>query len=389
LDGVFSHTGDDSIYFNKYGNYDSTGAYQSQDSPYYNWYNFSSYPEEYESWWGVSDLPNVNELESSYQDFIINDENSVVNYWMNIGVKGWRLDVADELPAQFIKNFKEEMRENDSDSILIGEVWEDASNKSSYDKRREYFLGEELDSVTNYTFRNILIDFILGKISSEKVHNSLMTMAENYPLFNMYSSLNLLGTHDVPRILTELSRNLNDNPIDDKSIKDLAVKRLKLLSLWQMSFPGVPCIYYGDEAGLEGEADPDNRRTYPWGRENQEILNWYKKITKLRNEYDIFKTGEWHSFHYNKDIYGFLRTIKNNKDVFQQEKNNNTAVVLLNKSVNKSYDLKIDFKEFFNETKKDIQSVYDYLLDEELALSDQPERITLKPLTCKIYIEKK
>ncbi len=388
LDGVFSHTGNDSIYFNRYGNYDSTGAYQSKDSHYYDWYNFSNYPDEYESWWGVSDLPNVNELESSYQDFIINDKNSVVNYWMNLGVKGWRLDVADELPAQFIKNFKKEMRENDEGSILIGEVWEDASNKCSYDKRREYFLGEELDSVTNYTFRNIVIDFILGKIPSEQVHNSLMTMAENYPLFNMYSSMNLLGTHDVPRILTELSRNLNGNSIDSGNNKDLAVKRLKILSLWQMTFPGVPCIYYGDEAGLEGEADPDNRRTYPWGNENQEILDWYKKIIELRNKYDIFKTGEWHSLHYNKDIYGYLRIIRNNKDVFQQEKENNAALVLFNRSVNESYEIEINFEEYFNGSNKGKQSVYDYLLDEELDIKNQAKKIRLKTLSCKIFIGK-
>ncbi len=405
LDGVFSHTGDDSIYFNKYGSYNSTGAYQSKDSPYYNWYNFSNYPDEYESWWGVSDLPNVNELESSYQDFIINDGNSVVNYWMNLGVKGWRLDVADELPAQFIKNFKKEMRENNSDSILIGEVWEDASNKYSYGQRREYFLGEELDSVTNYTFRSTLIDFIMGRIDSTTVHNSLMTMAENYPAFNLYSSLNLLGTHDVPRILTELSRDLEDSHKykniskykdsskheDDRyqgSNKWVALKRLKMLSLWQMSFPGVPCVYYGDEAGIEGEADPDNRRTYPWGKENQEILDWYMKIIKLRNEYDIFKTGEWHSLHYNQDIYGYLRIISNNRDVFQQEKDNNAALILFNRSINQSYDLDIDFTNYFIDTNNGTKSVYDYLLDEKLDIGNQPKKITVNPLTCKIYMSK-
>ena len=424
LDGVFSHTGNDSIYFNQYGSYDSKGAYQSQGSPYYNWYSFNNYPDEYESWWGISDLPNVNELELSYQDFIINNEDSVVNYWMDIGVKGWRLDVADELPSQFIKNFKKEMRKNDSDSILIGEVWEDASNKCSYGERREYFLGEELDSVTNYTFRSILIDFILGKISSEKVHNSLMTMAENYPPLNMYSCMNLLGTHDVPRILTELSRDLVDgdkykdivsfqdsdkyksssksyenskkksikNEESDRyqaNIKCMAIKRLKMLSLWQMTFPGVPCIYYGDEVGLEGETDPDNRRTYPWGNENQEILNWYKKIIKLRNTYDIFKTGEWHSIYFNQDIYAYLRSISKNRDVFQQEKDNNTALILFNRSINQSYDIEINFAEYFNDINNGKQSVYDYLLGEELDIEDQAKRIRFKPLSCKIYISKK
>lgn len=376
LDGVFSHTGSDSIYFNRYGNYDSIGAYQSKDSPYYSWYRFDEHPDDYESWWGVSDLPNVNELEKSYQDFIIYNEDSVLNYWMDMGIKGWRLDVVDELPAQFLKNFKSQLRNKDNESILIGEVWEDVSNKCSYDKRREYFLGEELDSATNYPFRKTLIDFITGQIDSECVHKRLMTLAENYPKFNFYSALNLLGTHDVPRILTELGRDIKEKP--------LAVKRLKLLSLWQMTFPGVPCIYYGDEAGLEGETDPDNRRTYPWGNENQELLNWYHEVIKLRNEYDIFKTGEWHSFYLNKDIYGYKRSINDNKDVFAQERQNNTAVVLLNRSINQSHELDINFKDWF----KDSENINDYFQDKKENIGSENKKIRIEPLTAKVYLEK-
>ena len=159
LDGVFSHTGSDSIYFNKKGTYPQIGACQSKNSPYYKWFRFIRYPDKYECWWDIDDLPNVNEMDKSYLDFIIHNRDSVVNYWMGLGVKGWRLDVADELPDEFIKIFKDAIRKQDSESILIGEVWEDASNKISYGEAREYFLGEGLDSVTNYPFRNVLIDF--------------------------------------------------------------------------------------------------------------------------------------------------------------------------------------------------------------------------------------
>ena len=111
LDGVFSHTGSDSIYFNKEGNYPEPGAWQSPESPYYSWYRFKKYPDEYESWWGVDALPNVNELEPSYRDFIIHGQDSVLKHWMKLGAKGWRLDVADELPDQFIREFRQVMKE--------------------------------------------------------------------------------------------------------------------------------------------------------------------------------------------------------------------------------------------------------------------------------------
>ncbi|MEJ6952351.1 glycoside hydrolase family 13 protein [Natronospora cellulosivora (SeqCode)] len=376
LDGVFSHTGSDSIYFNKKGNYDSLGAYQSKESPYYEWYKFKNYPLEYESWWGIGDLPNVNELNKSYQDFIIYNKDSVLNYWMKQGVKGWRLDVADELPSQFIKNFKEEMRNNDQESVLIGEVWENASNKISYGKRREYFLGEELDSVTNYIFRDISLDFMMGRKDSKAVHRAFMTLAEDYPINSFYFMMNLLDSHDVPRILTELSRDLDG--CNSKKRKEIAVKRLKALSLWQMTFPGVPCIYYGDEAGLMGEADPDNRKPYPWGRENQEILAWYKKVIALRNNYDIFKAGDWESLFFTADVYAFVRKIENDKDVFGRKRSNNRALVLINRSLDKDHQLELDIESIF-----DSDRVYNYFADEEIKSNT---KLQLEALSVKLFM---
>ncbi len=238
LDGVFSHTGDDSIYFNKYGNYDSLGAYQSLESPYIQWYKFKNHPEKYDCWWGVKSLPNVNEMEKSYIDYIIKDKDSVIKKWMNYGVKGWRLDVVDELPTEFIEELKSETLKIDEESILIGEVWEDASNKVSYEERRKYLLGNQLNGVTGYVFKNILIDFLTHKIDSIDAYNKFMTVKENYPKEAFKSNLNLIGTHDTRRIITELN--------EDKELFKLAVAT-------QMTFEGVPYIYYGDEAGLLGE----------------------------------------------------------------------------------------------------------------------------------------
>ncbi|MBS3976103.1 MAG: bifunctional glycogen debranching protein GlgX/4-alpha-glucanotransferase [Syntrophomonadaceae bacterium] len=320
LDGVFSHTGSDSIYFNKKGSYPSLGAFQSPDSPYFNWYRFSGSREKYDCWWGVEDLPNVNENEPSYRDFILTGENSVVKYWMRKGIKGWRLDVADELPDEFIKTLRQTMAETDPDAVLIGEVWEDASNKISYGKLREYLWGEELDGTTNYPFRSIFLDYLLGKSDAFTAHRRIMSLYENYPREHFYRAMNLLGSHDTIRIMTllgeappaeSLSEIERENFRLPREARELAVKRLRLFSLVQMAFPGVPCIYYGDEAGAEGYADPYNRGTYPWGREDRELLDWYRKIVKIRREYQVLQTGEFASLPGDQDVYGFRRADKN------------------------------------------------------------------------------
>ncbi|MDL4839641.1 glycoside hydrolase family 13 protein [Aquibacillus rhizosphaerae] len=303
LDGVFSHTGSDSKYFNKDGNYPTLGAYQSTDSPFYSWYRFSQHPDEYDCWWGIDTLPNVNEMDATFIDFFIENEDSIINYWHRLGVKGWRLDVADELPDEFIKKLKKQLRKKDPDAILIGEVWEDASNKISYDERREYLLGQELDSVTNYVFRDIAIAFLLGEISASDVHVRLVSMNENYPKAHFFSLMNLIGTHDTPRILSILT-----NVSEEGTKNENGINRLKALSVWQLLFPGVPCIYYGDEAGVVGIEEPLNRRTYPWGKENDQLLDWYKKIISIQKKYDVFQIGDWNSFNHGKHVYGFKRT---------------------------------------------------------------------------------
>lgn len=389
LDGVFSHTGSDSIYFNKEGRYPELGAYQSKNSPYYPWYIFHDYPDKYECWWGIDTLPNVNEMEPSYQDFIIYNENSVIRYWMRLGAKGWRLDVADELPDPFIKGIKKVMKETDPESVLIGEVWEDASRKISYGKMREYLLGDELDSVMNYPFRNTLINFFLGKIDALQTHRQLMSLYENYPREHFYSCMNIIGTHDVPRILTLLGEAPPEEALTEAEKrcyrlsaekKELAVKRLKLIALFQMTFPGVPSIYYGDEVGMEGYGDPLCRAAYPWGKENKELLAWYKKLVNLRNRHDALKTGEWISVYAKDDVYGYIRRIDIGRDVFNRPKDNGVFLVLFNRHKTTGASFVLDIGRWCQD------GVFVDLLSnqEELKISGGKAAVSLPPLTAKL-----
>lgn len=317
LDGVFNHTGSNSKYFNKDGEYDSVGAYQSKDSKYYSWYRFMDYPKTYESWWGMNTLPQIEEKSKEFRDYILHDNNSVVKRWLKMGASGWRLDVVDELPGFFVKELRKEVKTQKNDAVIIGEVWEDASNKVSYGEQREYFLGKELDSVMNYPFRNMLLDFALGRINAELFDERLMSLKENYPPQAFYSLLNFLSSHDIERILTMLG-NVPDRhsvnkdfqasfKLDEHSFNQ-AKLRLNVVLCMLMTMPGVPCIFYGDEAGVQGYGDPFCRCTYPWGKENKEILAMYKKYIALRNGNKIYRTGEYETIYKVDRVYAYMRS---------------------------------------------------------------------------------
>lgn len=314
LDGVFSHTGDDSLYFNRYNNYPEIGAFQSPDSPYYPWYMFSAFPKTYACWWGVEAMPNTDEMHPAFQSFIYKSKDSVIRHWMKAGAAGWRLDVADELPDPFIEGLKTAMMEENPDSVLIGEVWEDASRKVAYDTLRTYFSGHELDAVMNYPFRDTFIDFVLGEKSATTTARIMMSLYEHYPRDQFMGNMNLIGSHDRRRIINVLgeaykflgNRSQKSYRLE-KEQYELAIKRLKLLSLIQFTFPGVPCLYYGDEAGVQGFEDPYNRRTYPWGNEDQELLSWYRTITKIRADNPVFQNGSWRPHSASDDLFVFER----------------------------------------------------------------------------------
>lgn len=299
LDGVFSHTGDDSKYFNRYSRYDSVGAYQSENSPYYNWYKFNKWPDDYESWWGIKILPEVNEDNPDFIEYITG-KNGIARKWLRLGASGWRLDVADELPDEFLDEFRKAVKEEKNDCLVLGEVWEDASNKSSYGKLRRYLLGEQLDSVMNYPFAGAVIDFVRDA-NAELFASRVMSIVENYPKEVLDVLMNHISTHDTMRAITALAgescayrdrRWQSTHSLDEKEYR-YGMKLLMAASAMQFALPGVPTIYYGDEAGMQGYKDPFNRRCYPWGKENEELVEWYKKLGEIRSKNSVFKDGKF------------------------------------------------------------------------------------------------
>ncbi len=317
LDGVFSHTGDDSIYFNKYGRYDICGAYNSTASPYGSWYKFQEFPDNYSSWWGIASLPETEENDLSFANFITG-ENGVIKYWLDKGVKGFRLDVADELPDGILDKIRLAVKRNSKDNFLLGEVWEDASNKISYGIRRRFLRGRQLDSVMNYPFANAIIDFI-KQGNGERLLNTVMSILENYPKPAINVLMNHIGTHDTARILTMLGTDYIPSTREEQSRTRLsqesynkAVKLLKLAAVLQYTLSGVPSVYYGDEVGMEGYGDPFCRAAYPWGRENNEILEFYKYLGKLRRQNKAFEKGDFVPVFTNKDVICYMRQDKEN-----------------------------------------------------------------------------
>ena len=307
LDGVFSHTGADSIYFNKFNHYDSIGAYNSENSPYFTWYSFNKYPKEYESWWGFENLPNVNEEDASYLDFITG-ESGVIKYWQELGAGGWRLDVADELPDKFLDALYASSKAFDADALIIGEVWEDASTKFAYGKRRRYLLGGQMDSVMNYPWRNAILDYVQSgdsKFFLKKIYSIL----EYYPFPAVSCLMNSISTHDTPRAITLLGVNHDVLPEEQGAYKmtvsEYQSGKQKMLeaTFLQFTLPGIPCIYYGDEVGLDGFRDPYCRKTYPFGKEDYEILSFYKKLSEVRK---INRMAFSSAFQLLKTSHGFI-----------------------------------------------------------------------------------
>lgn len=318
LDGVFSHTGSNSLYFDKYGAFGGHGAFTDPDSPYRKWYQFRHYPDAYNCWWNFDTLPCINKMEPSYLEYLIDGQDSVVAHWLRLGADGFRLDVVDELPDEFVLRLKKRIRQIKPDALLMGEVWEDASNKIAYGRRRRYFVDGELDSVMNYPFRKAIIDFLRQRDDGKGFKEAVMTIVENYPPEVMACCMNLLGTHDTPRILTALMDDFEGSRAE-KSVRHLspgqllvAKERLRMASFLQFTLPGAPAVYYGDEAGMEGYADPFNRRTYPWGREDPDLLAHYRRLGQLRRDNPALQSSVIEFFTAADGHLGFLRTSQEN-----------------------------------------------------------------------------
>lgn len=318
VDGVFSHTGSNSIYFDGkhiFGN----GAVSSENSPYRNWYKFSDYPHKYESWWGITTLPCVEELNSDYMEYIITGEDSVVKHWLNKGADGFRLDVADELPDEFIKVLTDTIHAHKPGSLVLGEVWEDASNKIAYGVRRKYFSACELDSVMNYPFMNAIISLCMDNMSIADFEKTVMTICENYPKPVTDCLMNSLSTHDTARIFTVLSgAELNISKqqkaefIMNEKQRSTAVNRLFMAVFLQFILPGCPCIYYGDEVAMEGFNDPFNRGYFKWENQGNFSHEFFKQMSKIKNSNQVLQTGSI-SFGCHNDI-GVMHITRMQKD---------------------------------------------------------------------------
>lgn len=292
LDGVFNHVGKNSRYFNAghlYG--EQTGAANDKNSSYYEWFNFKHYPDQYDCWWGVDDLPTVNKDNPSYQQFIYGERGSVLTKWNDLGVDGWRLDVADELPDDFLREIRHNLDRYD-DRILIGEVWEDASSKVSYGHRRPYVSGDNLYGTMNYPLRQWVISLLNGHCDLIKAGEDLLTLVENYPRNFLLDCLNNLGTHDTERILTVLNQS---------------VPLVKISFALLFNLPGIPCVYYGDEAGVEGGKDPVNRRYFPWGHENAELQKAVHYWADIRQECESLKEGQTGIMIAGNEVLGLIR----------------------------------------------------------------------------------
>ncbi len=349
LDGVFNHVSDDSIYFDRYYRYLGTsekiGAYPywayvydymaenaaSQadaeaaakaffsenygitDYAYTEWFQVNNAPMagavdsiglragksvySYDGWWGYDSMPIIYSTNGSeYQtgnwaEEVIGNEDgtSVSQFWISKGNNGWRLDVANEVSDETWQEFRASVKALDSDAVIIGEIWDDAT---------KYLMGDMYDAVMNYMFRNAVTSFAMGASAADTT-KALEKIRERYPEEAFYAMMNLVGSHDTTRILSYLDgigddRNQKDFdsafPTYEKT-SDLAKNRQYLVSFLQFTYAGAPTIYYGDEIGMVGSDDPDDRRTFEWGKGNQELVEWYATLAAIREAYPALRTG--------------------------------------------------------------------------------------------------
>ncbi len=327
MDGVFSHTGADSMYFNRFGRYDTVGAYQGQSSPFWSWYRFFEYPDKYDCWWGFYTLPAVDKSNADYRRYLLNPQSGALPAWVKRGACGWRLDVADELPMDLIAQMRSSVKGADSGAALLGEVWEDASNKVAYGEMRCYCLGDTLDSVMNYPLRRAVIDFFTGVCDAYSLRRVILHQREVYPAPFHYSLMNLLGSHDRVRILNALCGYDREGAIQMErekareirlSADELAQAKRKYIEAVRLlcALPGAPTIYYGDEIGMTGMADPWNRAPMRWNNMDAELMEQIAELLNSKRSSVALKTGFMRVEAESADTLKIARYFIDGKDAF-------------------------------------------------------------------------
>jgi len=293
LDTSLNHTGSDSIYFDRYGHHGSGGAFEGGQvrpgSPYAGWYRFDTAqknPEkQYHGWVGVPDLPELDKASPAWRDYAYRAPDSVTKLWLDRGAAGWRMDVAPWVPDDFWREWRTAVKAAKPDALTVAETWFDAS---------KYFLGDMFDSTMNYIFRNTVLDYAAGA-SAAAVYPNIELMREAYPAQAFYALMNLLSTHDQARALHHFGWLDGMDEAMDAAAIARAKQRLRLAVFFQMTFPGAPTVYYGDEVGVTGGDDPYNRATYPWadlgGKPDTALLAEFRKLIRLRHEHAVLRRG--------------------------------------------------------------------------------------------------
>ena len=341
LDGVFSHTGSDSKYFNREGRYPTLGAYQSEESPYAPWYTFYEWPNRYNRWWCFDTLPALDKANPEYRRYLMKPRDGILPHWIDRGARGWRLDVADELPVDLLRLMRRAVKGAHPDAALIGEVWEDASNKISYGQLRCYCLGDMLDSVMNYPLRRAVIDFFTRRCDAYHLSRVLNHQREVYPTPFLYSLMNLLGSHDRMRILNAMAgydmEGITQMPREESekvtlTEEQLALSKKRYLEALRLIclLPGVPTVYYGDEIGMTGMADPWNRAPYDEAHGDEELRSAVSALLKERKASPMLQTGFVQVEALDADTLRITRSAdESGRDAFGDplEKRNREAVV--------------------------------------------------------------
>lgn len=329
VDAVFNHTGNDSKYFNEYNNYNTIGAFQSENSKYYKWYKKNS-NGEFEYWWGFKNLPVCDGTNEEWQQYIYG-ENGIIDKWFALGIDGLRLDVADELTDEFIENIRIAVKRNKKDGFIIGEVWDNAITKEKNNKQRTYLLGKGLDSVMNYPYTNAILKYVKCGDFNYFV-KTIQEILKMYPKETINSLMNSLSTHDITRVITTFATQDTPNSSYDyiwnipygreiQYKKDKLSRKeynkskelLKIATVIQYFLPGNPCIYYGDEVGVYGYKDPFNRKCFPWNKIDKEIHKFYVELGKIRKNIKFLRQAEINIIKINEDVLIFERYDKENK----------------------------------------------------------------------------